>query len=570
MKKKLLGFVLGAAVMALAGCGGSAGTGDAAPAGNNGAAAEQASAGEEAATEEEIPEGEPMDEDNSDYPEDFVQNQSGILQFKDYDEIIANLKPGQGYAYVKLDGSDNDILLITEQVFEADNTAAEASVYGIRDGKPAFLGVVTGNGSAYPIRYADGLVYAGDNHRIDTFFIVPDTMVIMQKDYVDDGVNDGSNKFTGFLRKEAVFDKDEEFTGGQKEFDALAEERDSKPAVTFTIVGGDTGDGTESSITPPVDKALETYASVLSDLPKGSYYGLADVSDSYDALLIAKEDVTYDDGEGNRLASEAVVYGLDKDGKVKELGTLTSGGTAYPISVSERNFITGNHSQVMKSHIDEAKSELVTDTDESEEGFGVWDNATEVFFFPVEASGSDASSVSSNLPAYDYPGPELFYSVVYKYVIDECGKWFSDGEVIIPCVRELYVDESNKDDIKMYGDFQVYRYDLDGDTLMCRSGGSFPGVIHIKTDDSGYTVTKMDVVEDGSNWDKSAKELFGRHYDDFIKMNSDDKDREKTRAQIIANYVAANNLNITQYQDYGWDPVKLPEENIDSFYSVLN
>ena len=29
---------------------------------------------------------------------------------------------------------------------------------------------------------------------------------------------------------------------------------------------------------------------------------------------------------------------------------------------------------------------------------------------------------------------------------------------------------------------------------------------------------------------------------------------------IIANYVAANNPLITQYQDYGWEPVPLPEE----------
>ncbi len=45
---------------------------------------------------------------------------------------------------------------------------------------------------------------------------------------------------------------------------------------------------------------------------------------------------------------------------------------------------------------------------------------------------------------------------------------------------------------------------------------------------------------------------------------------EKTRAQIVANYVAANNLSVTAIQDYGWDPQTLPEENIDSFYSTLD
>lgn len=47
----------------------------------------------------------------------------------------------------------------------------------------------------------------------------------------------------------------------------------------------------------------------------------------------------------------------------------------------------------------------------------------------------------------------------------------------------------------------------------------------------------------------------------FIALDADSEAKETTRAQIIASYVAANNLKITQYKDYGWDPVTLPEEN---------
>ncbi|MBO5552025.1 MAG: hypothetical protein J5966_08700 [Lachnospiraceae bacterium] len=439
MKKKMLGLILGAAVFALAGCGGQAGTEaaatDAQAASEETASAETGPASEEAATEEaateEAPAGDELsaaEEDYSDYPEDFVQNQSGVLQFKDYDEIISYLKPGQGYAYVKVDGAADDVLLITDMVFEADKTAGEVSVYGIKDGAPLFMGVIAGNGSAYPIRYADGKVYGGDNHRIDTYFIVPDTMSIIQKDYVDDGVNDGSNEFVGFLRKEPVFYKDEDFTGGQEAFDALAAEREAVPAVTFTMIEGDAS----------------------------------------------------------------------------------------------------------------------------------------------ESGNSTASAAEGKLPPYEYPGPELFYSVVYKYVTDEFGKGYDKSDVSIPCILVAYVDESNKDDILVYGDFWVMNYDLEGDTLMNKSGGSYPGVMHLKSTREGYDVTKMDIVEDGSNWDKSAREIFGERYDECMKLISDDKLREKTRAQIIANYVAANNLAVTQYQDYGWDPVKLPEENIDTFYSDLD
>ena len=80
----------------------------------------------------------------------------------------------------------------------------------------------------------------------------------------------------------------------------------------------------------------------------------------------------------------------------------------------------------------------------------------------------------------------------------------------------------------------------------------------------------MDIVEDGFGFKESAKKIFGENYDLFMKEGEDEKVREEIRTQIVANYVAANNLNITAIKDYGWDPVALPEENIDSFYSKLD
>lgn len=174
------------------------------------------------------------------------------------------------------------------------------------------------------------------------------------------------------------------------------------------------------------------------------------------------------------------------------------------------------------------------------------------------------------LPAYKYPGPELFYSVLYQYIIDEFSPHFDVADVGIPSPYIVEVDEADKEDIKVYGDFWYMNYSLNGDILECEAGGSFPGCIHIKSTDEGYEVIGMDVVEDGGNFDESAREIFGEYYDVFMKVYSNSEFKEETRAQIIANYVAANNLNITAYKDYGWGPVELPEENIDSFYSYLD
>ena len=38
--------------------------------------------------------------------------------------------------------------------------------------------------------------------------------------------------------------------------------------------------------------------------------------------------------------------------------------------------------------------------------------------------------------------------------------------------------------------------------------------------------------------DAGIERIFGEHYDAFMKVSGDEKTAEKTRAQIIANYVA--------------------------------
>lgn len=202
----------------------------------------------------------------------------------------------------------------------------------------------------------------------------------------------------------------------------------------------------------------------------------------------------------------------------------------------------------------------------------VKENIEEVEHVVDEVTGDDESEKDDAdvLPDYEYPGPESFFTELYDYV-EDFNKDYDEADVSIPCVRILEMDESDNSDIKVYGEFDIYNYDLDGDTLSCVSGGNYPGLIHVAMDDEGdYEVTGFDVVLDGDQFDASAKEIFGDKYDAFIKMNSDQDDRENVRAQIISNYVFANNLDIKYYQDYGWDKVELPEQNIDSFYSTLN
>ena len=255
MKNKSIRVLLTAAIMSivLAGCG-SAGTGNAADtapaapaeaeetaetsdAGNDTGVAEADAGGKEAA---EGAEGEEFGEDEEyEGPSDFLQEQSGIIDFASFDEAISNLKDGQGYATIKVYGYDGDILAVSDSVFLADHSAADASLYAMVDGKAHFLGVVTGNGSAFPLRLgSDGIIYCGDNHTYESDFMnnsggIPGIMI---KDYVYDGIDNGG-EFGGFLREENTFDNDKDFTGGQKEFDAMIAEREKQPILEFTLVG---------------------------------------------------------------------------------------------------------------------------------------------------------------------------------------------------------------------------------------------------------------------------------------------------------------------------------------------
>ena len=166
-------------------------------------------------------------------PSDFVQEQSGKLEFEDYDEIIGYLKPGQGYVILQI-GDDDNVLAVAEEVNKDDKTATSASCYVMKDGKPIEVGYVIANG--IPLRAKDGIVYGGDKDNYESNFLNPTNDGIMAKAYVYKADVDGKTEYGGFMRETNSFDQDQDFKGGEEEFNALIKERDSMPVIEFTIV----------------------------------------------------------------------------------------------------------------------------------------------------------------------------------------------------------------------------------------------------------------------------------------------------------------------------------------------
>ena len=178
----------------------------------------------------------------------------------------------------------------------------------------------------------------------------------------------------------------------------------------------------------------------------------------------------------------------------------------------------------------------------------------------TSASTSAASSKDTTTAnAYSQQQPDSYLKAIDKYIVEEIGKNYDKSDVCIPQAMIVAADDKDDQDIKVWGDFWVFNYKIAGDTLKTASGGSHPGLIHLKKSGNGYEITSFERVADGADNLPSAKRIFGDKFDAFQKMNSNEKGREKHRAQGIATYVKEHNIKVTMYQDYGWPVVKLPE-----------
>ncbi len=174
---------------------------------------------------------------------------------------------------------------------------------------------------------------------------------------------------------------------------------------------------------------------------------------------------------------------------------------------------------------------------------------------PTSEGNEDSTEVANEQEITIFPA-------IDRYLAESIGSNYAEGEYSVPIHTIVGVDESNAEDIQVWGDFWVFNYNLVGDTLKCVSGGSHPGRMHIRQTENGFDVTGFDQVEDGSNYLPSAKKIFGDKYDAFHTINSDAEARERLRADGLAAYAKNHNLGVTMYQDYGWPAKKLPFSDI--------
>ena len=160
----------------------------------------------------------------------------------------------------------------------------------------------------------------------------------------------------------------------------------------------------------------------------------------------------------------------------------------------------------------------------------------------------------SELPAFVYQGDNPYLAAVCDWIVNGEGTKYLQAEVTIPCPLIAEIDDSDPQDIQIWGFFNVNNYKAVGTTLLNVSGGAQPALLHLRSTKDGFEVYEVEAVEDGEGYGDSMRRIFGT-----VRMKKlDAVDSDALRTQYIADYVLQNNLPFTQYQDYGWDPVHIP------------
>ena len=180
----------------------------------------------------------------------------------------------------------------------------------------------------------------------------------------------------------------------------------------------------------------------------------------------------------------------------------------------------------------------------------------EVSVFGTETA-AETDEPGSVYPEFHYTGEDPYLETIWVYFQENYGQYYEKTDISVPSFLILDEDDSDPDDIKVWGVFSLFNYDVEGKTLLNLSGGDYPGLVHLKADGDSFEVTGIDLVEDGMDYSSSVNQIFGEKEGLAEKFWNSDEKQEEARADFLKMYIRDNNLDIDAYQDYGWDPVPL-------------
>ena len=171
---------------------------------------------------------------------------------------------------------------------------------------------------------------------------------------------------------------------------------------------------------------------------------------------------------------------------------------------------------------------------------------------------------------YAYRGFNNQDAAAYDYLSFEKEKGTDPNHALIPYVHLIAIDDTNEKDVLMYGDYWLWEFEKQDDVLVAVSGGHCPGIIHAERfGEPGTGIYSANSMEEGFT-DDDVKTLMGEHYWDYLRITSDQEAREQGMAQVIADYVSANDLPVTKYQMPGEEPKELPPSRAGKMHEKID
>lgn len=181
-----------------------------------------------------------------------------------------------------------------------------------------------------------------------------------------------------------------------------------------------------------------------------------------------------------------------------------------------------------------------------------------------EAGETVAFERAPGLPAYAYTGNDPVEGAVADAMAkDSRAEQYrtEKGYVTIPCPIIHKTKMTDDTHAKVYGSLWILNYVQRGACLVNISGGEYPSVVTLEKTGDGWKVTAAEEAGDGEDYAADIERFADgdRELEDqyFAGADLGSKENREIRTRFIREYVEANGLSITEYRDYGWDPVPL-------------
>ena len=193
---------------------------------------------------------------------------------------------------------------------------------------------------------------------------------------------------------------------------------------------------------------------------------------------------------------------------------------------------------------------------------------TALFVFALAACSIYAfaeNSEHAELPAYSYSGDDPIIGAVANYIAETTPEYYDSSKITVaipaPVILKTVMPDETRADV--FGAFWHMRYERQSTLLISVSGGEAAGIMHLVLTDDVWSVASVEIAGDGTDYAKDIKRFcdgdkeLERAYFSSADIRQDHV--KSIRTQFIRDYVEANGLEITAYQDPYWDPIKLFE-----------